>query len=111
MNLAYILLMMPQGEGGEGGSGIMSFLPIILIVVVFWLFFIRPQSKKQREARNFRSNLKKGDRIITIGGIHGKIIEVTDNTVIVETEGQGKLKMEKSAIGSEYDPEKVARGK
>ncbi|MBN2729985.1 MAG: preprotein translocase subunit YajC [Bacteroidales bacterium] len=102
--------MMPQGEGSEGGNW-SSMLMLLALVVVFWLFFIRPQSKKSREARNFRTNLKKGDRIITIGGVHGKIIEVNDNTVVIETEGQGKLKMEKSAIGSEYDPEKVARGK
>lgn len=102
--------MMPQGEGSEG-SNWSSMLMLLALVVVFWLFFIRPQSKKSREARNFRTNLKKGDRIITIGGVHGKIIEVNDNTVVIETEGQGKLKMEKSAIGSEYDPEKVARGK
>ena len=110
MNLAYIFLMMPQGEG-EGGGGWSSMLMLLALVVVFWLFFIRPQAKKSREARNFRSNLKKGDRIITIGGIHGKILEVTDNTVIIETEGKGKLKLEKSAIGSEYDPEKVAQAK
>lgn len=99
---------MPQGEGNEGG-GWSSMLLLLALIVVFWLFFIRPQAKKQREARNFRSNLKKGDRIITIGGIHGKITEVTDNTVTIETEGQGKLKMEKSAIGSEYDPDKMAQ--
>lgn len=105
--------MMPQGEGGEGGGNWSSMLMLLGLVVVFWLFFIRPQSKKSREARNFRSNLKKGDRIITIGGVHGKITEVNDNdnTVVIETEGQSKLKMEKSAIGSEYDPEKVVQGK
>lgn len=108
MNLAYILLMMPQGEGEEGG-GWSSMLMLLALIIVFWLFFIRPQAKKQREARKFRANLKKGDRIITIGGIHGKVLEVNENTVIIETEGQGKLKMEKSAIGSEYDPEKVAQ--
>ena len=102
--------MMPQGEGGEGG-GWTSMLMIGALVVVFYLFFIRPQSKKARETKNFRKNLKKGDRIISIGGIHGKIIELSDNTVIIETEGQAKLKLEKSAIGSEYNPEEIAQSK
>lgn len=110
MNLAYILLMMPQGEDGEGG-GWTSMLMIGALIVVFYLFFIRPQSKKSREAKNFRQNLKKGDRIISIGGIHGKIIELADTSVIIETEGQNKIKLERSAIGSEYNPEEIAQGK
>lgn len=76
----------------------MSFLPLILIVLVFYLFFIRPQMRKSKEQKKYREALKKGDKIVTIGGIHGKIIEVQETTFTIEVEGQNKLKIEKSAV-------------
>lgn len=76
----------------------MSFLPLILIVLVFYLFFIRPQMKKSKDQKKYREALKKGDKIVTIGGIHGKIIEVQDTTFTIEVEGQNRLKIEKSAV-------------
>lgn len=97
MNLLSILLMAKPGEGGEGG-GIGSFLPLILIVLVFYLFFIRPQMRKTKEQKKFRETLSKGDKIITIGGIHGKILEVKDSTVVIEVDGQNRLTVEKSAV-------------
>jgi len=98
MNLINILLMSnPQGGQG-GGAGIGAFLPLILIIVVFYFFMIRPQMKKTKELKKFRENLKKGDKIITIGGIHGKIVEEQEKTFIIEVEGQGRLKIEKSAV-------------
>lgn len=75
-----------------------SFVPLLLIVVVFYFFMIRPQMKKQKEAKKFMENIKKGDKIVTIGGIHGKISEVQDTTFIIEVEGGIKLKVSKSAI-------------
>ncbi len=96
MNLLHVMLFTPQ-EGSEGG-GIMSFLPLILIIVVFYLFFIRPQMRKTKEQRKFRENLKKGDKVVTIGGLHGKIIEIKDTVIIIEVDGQQKLTFEKSAI-------------
>jgi preprotein translocase subunit YajC len=92
-----ILLMAPPAEGSQGG-GLMSFFPLILIVVVFYFFFIRPQMRKQKEAKLFRENIKKGDKIITIGGIHGKIVEVSEKTFVIEVEGQNRLKIEKNAV-------------
>ncbi|MCB0804421.1 MAG: preprotein translocase subunit YajC [Bacteroidales bacterium] len=97
MNMLHILLFMPPAEGQEGG-GLMSFLPLILIVLVFYLFFIRPQMRKSKEQKKFREALKKGDKIITIGGIHGKIIEVQETTFTIEVEGQNRLKIERSAV-------------
>lgn len=110
MILSYILLMMSSGDDGEG-SGWSTMIMLLLLVVVFWLFFIRPQSRKNKELVNFRQNLKKGDRIITIGGVHGKILEVLETTVIIETEGQTKLKIEKSAVATEFNPEQIAEKK
>ncbi|MBU1011532.1 MAG: preprotein translocase subunit YajC [Bacteroidetes bacterium] len=99
MTISNILLFMPQ-EGQEGG-GLMSFLPLILIVVVFYMFFIRPQMKKTKEQKKYRESLKKGDKIITIGGIHGKILEVRDKTFIIEVDGGNKLTIERSAVGGD----------
>jgi len=93
--LNFVLLMQPQ-EGGEGGST-QFIIMILLMIVVFYFFMIRPQMKKTKEQKKFREGLKKGDKVITIGGIHGKVLEVKETTMIIETEGQGRLKIEKSA--------------
>ena len=100
MNLLYILLFAPaQGsEGTSGGNGLLSFLPLILIILVFYLFFIRPQMKKSKEQKKFRENLKKGDKVITIGGLHGKIVEIDETTITLEVGNQVRLTFEKSAI-------------
>jgi len=96
MNFNSIILMM-GGQEGEGNS-LMNFLPLILIILVFYLFFIRPQMKKSKEQRKFREALKKGDKVVTIGGIHGKILEVTEKTVTLDVGNQVKMTFEKSAI-------------
>lgn len=93
MNLTNILLM----TGGQAG-GLGQFIPLILIIVVFYFFMIRPQLKKSKDQKKFRENIAKGDKIVTIGGIHGKIVDVQDTTFIIEVEGGHKLKIEKSAI-------------
>ncbi len=93
-NLNFVLLMMP--EDGEGG-GTQFIIMILLMIVVFYFFMIRPQMKKTKEQKKFREGLKKGDKVITIGGIHGKVLEVKETTMIIETEGQGRLKIEKSS--------------
>lgn len=71
-----------------------------LMVVVFYFFLIRPQQKKQKELRQFRENLKTGDKVITIGGVHGKVLEITDTTVLISSEGT-KIRFEKSAISQQ----------
>lgn len=93
MNPTSILLM----TGGQAG-GLGQFIPLILIIVVFYFFMIRPQLKKSKEQKKFRANIAKGDKIVTIGGIHGKIVDVQDTTFIIEVEGGHKLKIEKSAV-------------
>ncbi len=93
MNSATLLM-----AGGQGQNGLASLLPMVLIIVVFYFFMIRPQMKKAKEAKQFREGLKKGDRIITIGGLHGKIAEIAETTFLIETEGGGKIRIEKSAV-------------
>jgi preprotein translocase subunit YajC len=100
MNLLNIILMAQPagGAAGSSSSSWYSFLPLILIVVVFYLFFIRPQMKRSKDQKKFRESLEKGQKIITIGGIHGRIVEIQDTTVTIEVEGQVRLRVEKSAI-------------
>ena len=82
------------------GSLIGSFLPIVLIFVVFYFFLIRPQNKKQKETQKMLDALKKGDKIITIGGIHGTISSVHEKTVIVKVDDNCKIEFNRSAISS-----------
>ena len=84
------------------GEGTQSLIMLGLMVLVFWFFMIRPQMKKQKELKKFREALKKGDHIVTIGGIHGKILEVTDTTVLVQSDST-KLRLDKSAISQSSD--------
>ena len=95
MNTLSILL---QEKAAGGASAMSSILMFGLILVVFYFFMIRPQTKKMKEARKFTETLDKGQRVVTIGGIHGKIEEVRDTTVIISVEGGTKLKVEKRAI-------------
>lgn len=95
-HLLYVLLMSPQPK--DGGNPLMSFLPLVLIIVVFYFFFIRPQVKKTKDAKKFRENIKKGDKIVTIGGIHGKIVEVQDTTFTIEIAQDVWVRIEKSAV-------------
>lgn len=95
MTLNYILL---QAQG----SGAMSQLVmILLIIVVFYFFMIRPQMKKAKQEKLFKESLVKGDKVVTIGGVHGKITEVNDTTFIIEVDSNVKLKVEKTAISAE----------
>jgi preprotein translocase subunit YajC len=84
----------PEGEG----NAFTSLLPLLLVVVVFYFFMIRPQMKRSKEQKKFREAIKKGDKIITIGGIHGKIVEVQDTTFTIEVEGGVKMRIEKNAV-------------
>ena len=77
-----------------------QFLPFILMFVVIYFFMIRPQQKRAKQERQFEADLKVGDKIVTKSGIHGKIAELADTTIVIETMS-GKLKMERSAISME----------
>lgn len=98
--LSILLFANPNQAAGESasGGGFMSFLPLILIMVVFYFFFIRPQMKKAKEQNKFREALKKGDHVITIGGIHGKVEEIKESTLVIQVDANVKITVEKSAI-------------
>lgn len=84
-----------------GGSDITSFLPIIAMVAIFYFFFIRPQQRKQKETKKYLGEIKKNDMVVTVGGIHGKIMEVSDTTVLIDVDRGTKLLVEKSSISLE----------
>ena len=96
MTLFNLFLFGPQR--GQQGNPLTSLLPLLLIILVFYFFFIRPQMKKAKEERKYRESLKKGDKIIIIGGIHGKIVEVGETTFVIEVEDGSRLKIEKTAV-------------
>ena len=83
-------------------------MQLVLMIAVFYFFLIRPQQQRAKKEKAFENGLKAGDRIITKSGIHGKIAEMNDDTVVVETMA-GKIKMEKSAISSELSAKLAAK--
>lgn len=78
-----------------------GFIPMILIVIVFYFFMIRPQMNKAKEQKKFIDALKKGDKVVTTAGIHGRIIDLNDLTVVLEVEGGSKIRFDRSAISSD----------
>lgn len=96
MTLLSILLQ--QQPGGGIGQTLIFFL---LIIVVFYFFMIRPQVRKTKLEKTFREKVQKGDRVVTIGGVHGKIVEVDATTFLIEVDNNVKLRIEKNAISVE----------
>ena len=95
MNTLSMFLLEAPAQQGNGWSGIIM---IVLLFVVFWLFFIRPQNKRQKEAQKFRDALQKGDKVMTIGGIHGKVHEVKETTIVITVDNNVNIEVEKSAL-------------
>ena len=100
MQLLSIFLMMdPQGKSG----GTSTLIMMGLMILVFWLFMIRPQAKKAKKQKEFINNLQKGDKIVTIAGIHGKVNKVNDDSTLeLETSPGSYIKIERSAISMEW---------
>ena len=84
---------------GEG-SLLMTVVPFALIFIIFYFFLIRPQNKKQKETEKMIAALKKGDKIVTIGGIHGTVAQTKEKTVIVKVDDNAKIEFSRSAIAS-----------
>ena len=91
----------PQNAEASGPAGIFtSFLPLIAIVFIFYFLIIRPQNKKRKETEKMLGALKKGDRIVTIGGIYGTVQAVKETTVIIKVDDNVKLEFLRSAVSS-----------
>ena len=93
MNMFTILQAQAQPQGGGWSMWIM----LALIFVVMWFFMIRPQRKQQKELQNFRESLKKGDKIVTIGGIYGTVAEIKEDSVLIEVDNNVKIRVSKQA--------------
>ncbi|MFC1875995.1 preprotein translocase subunit YajC [Thermodesulfobacteriota bacterium] len=116
-NIAYA--MGPGGAGGEGGGGFSTFIPLILMFVIFYFLLIRPQQKKTKEHRQMVSSLKKGDRIVTSGGLHGRITGLSETTLTVEIADKVRVKVSRGNVGAlnqasgqpQPQPQKKDKGK
>jgi len=81
-----------------GSAGIMGFLPMILIIVVFYFFMIRPQMKKAKDHKKYIEELKVNDKVVTTAGIHGRIVEISETTFLVDVGSGVKIRFDKSSI-------------
>jgi preprotein translocase subunit YajC len=95
-----LLMAAPQGaEGAQGGAGgFMTFLPFVAIIAIFYFLIIRPQNKKQKETQKMLAALKKGDRVVTIGGVYGTIQSVKEQSVILKVDENTKIEFTRSAV-------------
>jgi preprotein translocase subunit YajC len=90
---------MGQGGATEGGAaGYASFIPLVLMFVIFYFLLIRPQQKRSKEHRNLLTNLKKGDKIVTSGGLHGRITGLEETTLTVEIADKVRVKINRSNV-------------
>ncbi len=95
MNLLTYLLQAAESSAGTGSS---QLIMLVLIFAVFYLFMIRPQMKKQKEVKKFREALKVGDKVVSAGGIHGKVKDIKDQTVVVEVSEGVKITVDKASV-------------
>lgn len=91
------LQFIPLQDAAQGG-GFQGIIMIVLLILVFWLFMIRPQQKRQKEIKKFREALTKGDKIVTAGGIYGKITDVNDSSFVVEIAPGVKITVDKGSV-------------
>ena len=100
MNMFTIL--QAAAPAGQQGGGWSMWIMLALIFVIMWFFMIRPQRKQQKELQNFRDSLKKGDKVVTIGGIYGTVSEIKDNSVLIEVDNNVKIRVSKQALVKDF---------
>ncbi len=104
----YVMLMAPQGQGDAGGGFMQSIVLFGLIFLIFYFMIIRPQQKRQKERQKMLDALKKGDKVVTSGGIHGTIVGIEEKTALVQIADSVKVKIDRgsiSAVAKEAEPE------
>jgi len=97
-NLIFMQCAPGTGQTGGGMESLMSLLPFVLIIVVFYFLILRPQQKRQKERQKLLDSIKKGDRVITAGGIHGTVEGIEDKVLLVKIAESVKVKVERSSI-------------
>lgn len=106
MNTLNSMILLQSESAGGGFSGMIM---IIAMIVIFYFFMIRPQSKKQKEIKKAREAMQKGDNVVTAGGIHGRIKEISDNTLLVEVAPGVSIKVDKASVFPEGKQETVTK--
>jgi len=96
--MSSLLFIIAQAQAQPQSSLYSMLLPMVLIIVVFYFFMIRPQMKRQKELQKFRSALQKGDKVVTTGGLYGRIDEIKDNIIMLEIAPNIKVKVDKSVV-------------
>ena len=99
--MMFLFMTPPQGKGGSGMLGLL--MPFILIFVVMYFFMIRPQMKKQKQHQSMLQALQKGDKVLTSGGIYGKIVGVKEKSVLVQIADNTKVEISKTAVAQKVD--------
>ena len=107
MNLIILLQTAPQ-QGGNAAGGWTMWVMLLLIFVIMWFFMIRPQRKQQKELQKFRDGLKKGDKVVTIGGIYGTVVDIKDKSVLVEVDKDVKIRVDKNAVQGDFSESEAA---
>ena len=97
----FTLLQAAQAAPAQGG-GMSMWIMLALMFVVMWFFMIRPQRKQQKELQAFRDGLKKGDKVVTIGGIYGTVSDIKDNSVLIEVDNNVKIRVSKQALVKDF---------
>lgn len=102
MTVLFTILQTAAGQGAAGGSSISFWVMIIALFVVMYFFMIRPQRKQQKALEKFRSELKRGDKVVTSGGIFGTVDEIKETSVLIKVDGETKLRVAKNSILRDY---------
>ena len=97
-----LTLLQAAQAAPQQGSGWSMWIMLALIFVVMWIFMIRPQRKQQKELQAFRDGLKKGDKVVTIGGIYGTVCEIKENNVLIEVDNNVKIRVSKQALVKDF---------
>ena len=101
-------MLLQAAQEGPGSS--LNLIFIVAIFAIFYFFMIRPQNKKRKQITAMREGLKKGDQVITTGGIHGKVVEVKETTVILQIDASTKIKLDKSSVSLDASTKLVEEG-
>lgn len=100
--LTFTLLQAAPAGQAPAGDGSMFWVMIIAMFVIMWFFMIRPQRKQQKELEKFRNSLKRGDKVVTAGGIYGTVDEIKDRTVLIKVDGDVKLRVDKNSLVRDF---------
>ena len=101
------LLQAAGAQGAAGGQWTM-WVMLLLIFVVMWFFMIRPQRKQQKELQKFRDGLQKGDKVVTVGGIFGTVVEIKEKSVLIEVDKDVKIRVDKNSLVKDYSDASAA---